>query len=294
MDIRQLRYLVALARERHFARAAESCGVAQPTLSAGLRHLEEDLGVLVVERGNRFKGLTPEGERVLVWAQRILADCNSLEQELLGARKELRGRIVVGVIPSALAMVAPLTSALLARQPGLGVKLLSCSSVEIQRGLDDFELHAGITYLDNEPLSNVRSQPLYQERYVLLAAEGLVTTDDPTMGWAAAAELPLCLLTPAMQNRRIVNAAFAAAGANPTPVVETDSIAALINHVRESRLAAIAPDRLLERLGVGHDLKRFQLVQPDLVHTVGLVVADRDPTPPFVAALWAAAQAVGG
>jgi DNA-binding transcriptional LysR family regulator len=294
MDIRQLRYLVALARERHFARAAESCGVAQPTLSAGLRHLEEDLGVLVVERGNRFKGLTPEGERVLVWAQRILADCNSLEQELLGARKELRGRIVVGVIPSALAMVAPLTSALLARQPGLGVKLLSCSSVEIQRGLDDFELHAGITYLDNEPLTNVRSQPLYQERYVLLAAEGLVASDGPTMGWAAAAELPLCLLTPAMQNRRIVNAAFAAAGASPTPVVETDSIAALINHVRESRLAAIAPDRLLERLGVGHDLKRFQLVQPDLVHTVGLVVADRDPTPPFVAALWAAAQAVGG
>jgi DNA-binding transcriptional LysR family regulator len=294
MDIRQLRYLVALARERHFARAAESCGVAQPTLSAGLRHLEEDLGVLVVERGNRFKGLTPEGERVLVWAQRILADCNSLEQELLGARKALRGRIVVGVIPSALAMVAPLTSALLARQPGLGVKLLSCSSVEIQRGLDDFELHAGITYLDNEPLSNVRSQPLYQERYVLLAAEGLVASDGPAMGWAAAAGLPLCLLTPEMQNRRIVNAAFAAAGANPTPVVETDSIAALIAHVRESRLAAIAPDRLLERLGVGHDLKRFQLVQPDLVHTVGLVVADRDPTPPFVAALWAAAQAVGG
>ena len=95
--------------------------MAQPTLSAGLRHLEEDLGVMVVERGNRFKGLTPEGERVLAWAQRILADCDALEQELVGARKSLRGRISIGVIPSALAMVAPLTSALLARQPGLGV-----------------------------------------------------------------------------------------------------------------------------------------------------------------------------
>jgi DNA-binding transcriptional LysR family regulator len=293
MDIRQLRYLVALARERHFARAADACGVAQPTLSAGLRHLEEDLGVLVVERGNRFKGLTPEGERVLVWAQRILADCNSLEQELLGARKELRGRIVVGVIPSALVMVAPLTSALLAGQPRLGVKLLSCSSVEIQRGLDDFELHGGITYLDNEPLANVRSQPLYQERYVLLAPEGLVATDSQTMNWAAAGELPLCLLTPEMQNRRIVNAAFTAAGVKPTPVVETDSIAALINHVRETRLAAIAPDRLLERLGIGQDLRCFRLEQPDLVYTVGLVVADRDPTPPFVAALWAAARVAG-
>jgi DNA-binding transcriptional LysR family regulator len=291
MDIRQLRYLVALAREKHFARAAEACGVAQPTLSAGLRHLEEDLGVLVVERGNRFKGLTPEGERVLAWAQRILADCDALEQELVGARKALRGRITLGVIPSALAMVAPLTSALLARQPGLGIKLLSRSSVEIQRGLDDFELHAGITYLDNEALAHVRSQPLYQERYVLLAARGHGLDEAKSIGWAAAAELPLCLLVPEMQNRRIVNAAFATAGANPIPVVETDSVAALVNHVRETGLVAIAPDRLVERLGIGGDLVVVRLDTPELVHTVGLVVPDREPTPPFVTALWAAAQA---
>ena len=281
MDIRQLRYLVALARERHFARAAEACGVAQPTLSAGLRHLEEDLGVLVVERGNRFKGLTQEGERVLAWAQRILADCDSLEQELVGARKALRGRITIGVIPSAL----------LARQPGLGIKLLSRSSIEIQRGLDDFELHAGITYLDNEPLAHVRSQPLYQERYVLLAARGQGLDDASAIGWAAAAELPLCLLVPEMQNRRIVDAAFAAAGTSPTPVVETDSIAALINHVRGTNLVAVAPDRLCERLGIGDEFVRVRLEAPELVHTVGLVVADREPTPPFVTALWAAAQA---
>ena len=291
MDIRQLRYLVALAREKHFARAAETCGVAQPTLSAGLRHLEEDLGVMVVERGNRFKALTPEGERVLGWAQRILADCDALEQELVGARKELRGRITLGVIPSALAMLAPLTSALLARQPGLGIKLLSRSSVDIQRGLDDFELHAGVTYLDNEPLAHVRSQPLYQERYVLLAARGQGLDDAATIGWAEAAKLPLCLLVPEMQNRRIVNAAFAAAGANPTPVVETDSVAALVNHVRETNLVAVAPDRLAERLGIGTDLVLVPLEAPNLVHTVGLVVPDREPTPPFVTALWEAAQA---
>ncbi|MFZ1425197.1 MAG: LysR family transcriptional regulator [Geminicoccaceae bacterium] len=293
MDIRQLRYLVSLARERHFARAAEACGVAQPTLSAGLRHLEEDLGVMVVERGNRFKGLTPEGERVLSWAQRILADCEALEQELVGTRKSLRGWITIGVIPSALAMVGRLTSALMAAQPGLGVRLLSRSSIEIQRGLDDFELHAGITYLDNEPLSHVRSQPLYQERYVLL------TTRDPgepapaSISWAAAAQMQLCLLVTEMQNRRIVDAAFATAGAKPSPVVETDSIAALVNHVREGGLAAVAPDHLVTRLGLDSAVQAIPLEAPVLVHTVGLVVADRVPTPPFVAALWAAAQALG-
>jgi DNA-binding transcriptional LysR family regulator len=293
MDIRQLRYLVALARQKHFARAAETCGVAQPTLSAGLRHLEEGLGVLIVERGNRFKGLTPEGERVLGWAQRILADCDALEQELVGARKSVRGRLTVGVIPSALAMVTPLTSALLARQPGIDVRLLSRSSLEIQRGLDEFELHAGVTYLDNEPLAHVRSQPLYEERLVLLATPGRGLDQVRSISWAAAAELPLCLLVPEMQNRRIVNAAFAVAGATPTPVLETDSIAAMVSHVREAGLVAVAPEALADRLGAAAGLIRVPLTAPEVRQRIGLVVPDREPVPPLVAALWAAAEAAG-
>lgn len=291
MDIRQLRYLVALAREKHFARAAETCGVAQPTLSAGLRHLEEGLGVLIVERGNRFKGLTPEGERVLGWAQRILADCDALEQELVGARRSMKGRITLGVIPSALAMVAPLSSALLQRQPGLGLRLLSCSSIDIQRGLDEFELHAGVTYLDNEPLAHVRGLPLYEERYVLLTAPGRGLDQARAIGWADAARQPLCLLVPEMQNRRIVNAAFATAGANPAPVVETDSMAATVALVREAGLAAVVTEQFVDRLGVGTGLLRVPLESPRVTQRVGLVVPDREPVPPFVAALWAAAEA---
>ena len=291
MDIRQLRYLVALARERHFARAAEACGVAQPTLSAGLRQLEEGLDVLIVERGNRFKGLTPEGERVLGWAQRILADCDALEQELVGARRSMQGRITLGVIPSALFMVAPLTKALLQRQPGLSIRLLSSSSIDIQRGLDEFELHAGVTYLDNEPLAHVRGLPLYEERYVLLTAPGRGLDQARAIGWADAARQPLCLLVPEMQNRRIVNAAFATAGANPAPVVETDSMAATVALVREAGLAAVVTEQFVDRLGVGTGLLRVPLESPRVTQRVGLVVPDREPVPPFVAALWAAAEA---
>ena len=294
MDIRQLRYLVALARERHFARAAEACGVAQPTLSAGLRQLEEGLDVLIVERGNRFKGLTPEGERVLGWAQRILADCDALEQELVGARRSMQGRITLGVIPSALFMVAPLTKALLQRQPGLSIRLLSSSSIDIQRGLDEFEMHAGVTYLDNEPLSHVRSLALYEERYVLLTAAGRGLDEARSIGWAEAARLPLCLLVPEMQNRRIVDAAFATAGARPTPVLETDSMAAMVAHVREAGLAAVAPERMVERLGLDSGLVRVPLDSPQVTQRVGLAVPNREPVPPFVAALWAAAEASVG
>ena len=73
MIIRQLVYLDALAREKHFRRAAEACHVSQPTLSAAIVQLEEELGVLIVERGRRFQGLTREGEVVLAHARRGLA-----------------------------------------------------------------------------------------------------------------------------------------------------------------------------------------------------------------------------
>ena len=67
MFIRQLDYLVTLAREKHFAKAAEACHVSQPALSSGIRSLEKELGVMIVQRGRRFVGLTAEGERVLAW-----------------------------------------------------------------------------------------------------------------------------------------------------------------------------------------------------------------------------------
>ena len=61
--IDKLEFIIALSRERHFGHAAEACGVSQPTLSAGIKQLEDSFGVLLVQRGSRFQGFTPEGER---------------------------------------------------------------------------------------------------------------------------------------------------------------------------------------------------------------------------------------
>src|SRR5262245_59397553 len=107
MDIRQLQYLVALAREKHFTRAAQACHVSQPTLSGRIRQLEQELGVPIVERGQRFHGFTPDGERVLRWAQTILENWASLQHEIESLRNTsgtLSGHLSVGVIPSALPM----------------------------------------------------------------------------------------------------------------------------------------------------------------------------------------------
>jgi DNA-binding transcriptional LysR family regulator len=168
MVIRHLQYLTALARERHFARAATVCNVTQPTLSAGIKQLEESLGVLIVERGQRFLGLTAEGERVLAWAQRVLVDYGGLQQELSEMREGLVGQLRIGAIPVTLPIVPLLTGLFAKRHERTDIQVISLNSISIQRGLDEFNLDVGVTYLDNEPLARVRCLPLYQERYVLL------------------------------------------------------------------------------------------------------------------------------
>lgn len=73
MDIKQLKYLIALDQTRHFGQAAAACHITQPTLSMRIRNLEEELNLTLIQRGQRFEGFTPEGERILAWARAVLA-----------------------------------------------------------------------------------------------------------------------------------------------------------------------------------------------------------------------------
>ena len=100
----------------------------------------------------------------------------------------------------------------------------------------------------------------------------------------------MCLLVPEMQNRRIVDAAFAEVGSRITPAVETDSMVALLGQVRAGGLHAVAPNGLLTQLGMDDLLLALPLERPVVAHEVGLVVADREPLPPLVAELWATAE----
>ena len=287
MDLRQLRYLSALARERHFARAAESCHVSQPTLSARIRQLEDELGVAIVRRGQRYQGLTPEGERVLAWARRIISDCDSLIQEASEQVTELTGTLSLGVIPSALPIVPLITKLFLQHYPSVFVEALSLSSIDIQRQLDAFSIDGGITYLDNEPLRHVRRLPLYREGYLLFTPADGPLGRRKRVTWSEAAETPLCLLTPDMQNRRIIDEVFKSAGAAPVPEIETNSMITLYAHVRSGRWSSVMPQAMVDVFGVPEGLAAVPLVEPDHGHDIGLVTSDRDPPTPMARALLA-------
>jgi DNA-binding transcriptional LysR family regulator len=290
--IDKLDFILALARERHFGRAAEACGVTQPTLSAGVKQLEEQMGVLLVNRGSRFQGFTPEGQRVLDWARRIVGDTRAMRAEINSLRHGLTGRLRIAAIPTTLPMVAALTTPYRERHPNVQFTIYSRTSIEILDLLDNLEIDAGITYLGNEPLGRVNAIPLYRERYRLLTSADAPLGNRDTVTWAEVAEVPLCLLTPDMQNRRIIDALLKGAGGESRPTLESDSMILLFSHVRTGRWASVMPAKLAETLGLTDTLRAIPIVAPEAVQEIGLVVPARAPMMPITAALVEVAQRV--
>ena len=286
MDLRHLAYLVALVREQHFGRAARACDVTQPTLSSGIRRLESDVGFPIVRRAQRYEGLTPEGERVLEWARRILADVDGLEAEMEAMHGGLSGELRIGAIPTSLPCVSLLTTPLVATHPGITISVYSLNSRQIERGLDAFELELGITYLDSEPLGGVRTLPLYREQYVLLThADGAArrTERRHVGGGGRAAALPAHAghAEPSHPRRHLP----VEAGAEPRPTVETNSIETLIAHVRDGPWSSVMAGAWLHGAELPPGMKAIPLVKPAAIRTVGLVWLDREPEPILARAL---------
>jgi len=292
--IDKLEFFIALAKAQHFGRAAEELGITQPTLSAAIKQLEDQLGVMLVKRGSRFQGLTAEGEQVLVWARRITGDARTMREEMRAARHGLSGRIRIAAIPTALAMIPRLTTPFRERHPGVTFSVLSRTSIEVLSLLGNFDIDVGITYLDNEPLGRVISVPLYSERYQLITAAGTEFSDRETVTWAEVTNVPLCLLTPDMQNRRIIDQHLAEAGSTARPTLESNSMIVLFSHIRTGKWASIMPLNLAETFGFAEPIRAIPIVEPDASHLVGLVAAEREPHTPLVAALLEEAMTLAG
>lgn len=277
MLLRHLEYLDALARARHFARAAAACHVSQPALSAGIRSLERDLGVQVVRRGRRFEGFTPEGERVVLLARRVLAEQDALQQDLSSMRGALSGTLRVGAIPTALPVLSLLTAPFCDAHPMVRISVRSLSSREIVDGLADFALDVGLTYVDGEPLGAVRTVPLYPESYLLLTPGDGELAGRHVVDWAELGSARLCLLLPEMQNRRILDRNLAEAGVVAAPLLESDSLSVLYGHVSTHRWSTVISSAWLQVFGVPDGMRAIPMRPPGRIHHVGLVLADREP-----------------
>ncbi len=281
--IDKLEYLLALSREQHFGRAAIACGVSHPTLSAALKHLEETLGVLLVNRGSRFQGFTPEGLRVLDWARRIVGDSRTMREELRASRTGLTGHLRIAAIPTALASVVQLTTPFRVRHPGVTFAVNSRSTGEIVTELENLELDAALGYLTPD-LVRARVVPLYHEHYCLVIAASEPIAASPRLRWEDVPTLPLCLLGPEMQNRRILDGKLRAAGHLGGPTLESNSITVLLSHVQTGQWASILPAILVRAFDLPPVISQIPIEDSGESPLVGLIYPQREPLTPLVAA----------
>jgi LysR family hydrogen peroxide-inducible transcriptional activator len=171
MNLRDLRYLVALADTRHFGHAAERCHVSQPTLSAQIRKLEEYLGVTLVERQPKRVALTETGEQVVLRARRLLKEADDIQELARGSRDPLSGKLRLALIPTIGPYLLPRVAPKLRRQlPKLKLLLFEYQTAPLLERLRAGEIDVGILALPAD-LDGLDSRELYQEAFVLAAPD---------------------------------------------------------------------------------------------------------------------------
>ncbi|MBK0392387.1 LysR family transcriptional regulator [Ramlibacter algicola] len=271
-----LRYLVALSEHGHFGRAAQACHVTQPALSNAMKALEEEFGVVIVKRGRNYAGLTPEGERVLQTAQRMLREHSLLQQELGAEADKPRGVLRIGAVPTAIPVLARFAAQLQARHAGIVPAVLSMSSGELEAGLERLSLDLALGYTERMKLqgAQLKAWAQYTEHYFLLRRAkkpGRELRIGEPMRWRDAALEPLAMLTPDMHNRTIIDSAFVTAGAPVKPAIETNSIIALALSVVAGDVCTVMPGALVGTVRGYRELEAVPLVEPDIRTPIGFM-----------------------
>ncbi|HXW10081.1 MAG TPA: LysR substrate-binding domain-containing protein [Steroidobacteraceae bacterium] len=167
MNLRDLRYLVALADERHFGKAAERCFVSQPTLSAQVRKLEEYLGVPLVERQPKRVALTPTGEKVVRRARALLQEADAIVELAKNDRDPLAGPLKLALIPTVGPYLLPHVVGRLRKElPRLKLMLYEYQTEPLLEKLRAGEIDLGVLALP-VPLDGLESAELYDEPFML-------------------------------------------------------------------------------------------------------------------------------
>lgn len=272
-----MRYLVALEEHRHFGRAAQACHITQPALSNALRALETEFGVVVVKRGRTYAGLTHEGEAVLAAAHRMLRENELLQQLLKSEEGHPRGSLRMAAVPTAIPLLARFAGRLQGRHPGIVPIVLSMSSLELETGLENLSLDIALGYTERMHPREVKltAWPQSVEHYFLLRraerGDAAALRIGEPIGWARAAELPLCLLTPEMHNRSIVDQAFKTAGAVVSPAIETNSVLTLALSVLSGQVCAVLPGAMVDAVRGQGQFEALPLVAPEVLTPIGFM-----------------------
>ena len=274
---RKIEYLMALAKEGHFARAAAACHVSQPTLSAAIQQLEAELGVPIVKRGQRFQGLTDEGHLVIEAARRIANERDRLRQQLSDRHDGLSGTLRIGVLGSTVPLLKSLTLPFCERFPHVNLNVMLQSPFDVQQAFEASSLDVAITYLDPQLRRHCRAQALYTEHYDLLVRKGTPFSGRTSVPWEELTKLSLCLLSPDSPIFGKSESEILATILTKTPHILTNAIWMVMDHVRSGKWASVLPRPVRIMVAGDTELEAIPLPNIGKSISVGIAISKREP-----------------
>ncbi|MDD9380971.1 transcriptional regulator CynR [Streptomyces sp. ZAF1911] len=248
LELRHLRYLLAVAEHASFTRAAEELRISQPTLSQQIKQLESTVGVQLLDRtGRSGVRLTDAGETYVLHARRALRDLAAAERAVHDVADLSRGHLRLAVTPTFTAyLVGPLAAELHARHPGITLDVKDMAQDRIEAGLLADELDLGIAF-DGPHLPGITATPLYAETLSLVTAAAAPAAGlHPPLSVTGLADRQLALLSGDFATRGHIDAYLAAHRVRPRIAVEANSVQTLTEIVRRTDLATVLPDAVTE------------------------------------------------
>ncbi|MGW6979508.1 transcriptional regulator CynR [Streptomyces sp. NPDC054932] len=245
LELRHLRYLIAVAEHGSFTRAAEELRISQPTLSQQVKQLERTVGVQLLDRTGRAVRLTDAGATYVHYARRALRDLAAAERAVMDLADLSRGHLRLALTPTFTAyLVGPLVAGLHEAHPGITLEVREMPQDRIEAGLLADEHDLGLAFAGPH-LPGIAATRLFTETLGLVTATATAPATDADSGPLPVRELAtrrLALLSGDFATREHVDAYLAAHGVRPHIAVEANSVHALTEIVRRTSLATVLPD----------------------------------------------------
>jgi len=283
---RKIAYLLALAKEGHFARAAAVCHVSQPALSAGIQQLEQELGVVIVKRGQRFQGFTEQGEIVLAWAQRMDVECKRLYQELRDRSDLLAGTLRIGVLNSTTPFTAIFTVPFQERFPEVNVRVMNHNPFDIEQGIEEGTFDVAINYLEEKSKRYKKSHYLYTQEYYAFVRKGAMFAGRESLTWDELSQVPLCLYPAETQVFGTKVYEILDASHPHIPRMETNAMLVLLDHVRTGTWASVLPKPVLFMVAGSEEFEAIPLPRVAESGGIGIALPERDRPNPLAEAFF--------
>jgi DNA-binding transcriptional LysR family regulator len=253
MDLRTLRYFVACVENRTMHAAAEAVHVSQPALSKAIANLETELGVTLLDRHPRGVVPTPFGHTLFRYAKMIDSEMRRAVAEIDAQRGMTGGTIVIGVIPTMSALMGKVAQTVLARHPGLRLKLRVAFSSELTPALLEGELDLALLLLPGEEAPGLTFTPLLSTGPVVVVRNDHPLTRQPRASLRQLSEFPWLIPDYPASHRAIIHRAFIDAGIPPPhAAIDVSTIIFFDSLIRESDLVTVAPSTLLSARAGNH------------------------------------------